>query len=88
MLVQGIKERIRIEFLNSINTGLAPLACQKHQSATHCRNTGGIADCLAFDFLVAFLVIANIIYVIGLFLAILFTRKDTSDIRLDRKSVV
>ena len=71
VLIERLDERIGIELFNCVNTLLCPLACKEHESSAHCGNARSIADSLALNFLVAFLVIADIVDVIGLVLAVL-----------------
>ena len=54
-----------------------------NQSSTdHRGNAGGVADSLRADLFVAFLMVADIINIDGLFLAIFSTGKDTTDVGL------
>ena len=80
VLVQRIQERIGVELLNGIYAGLGPFAGQHHQGAAHGRHTGGVADGLTADFAVAFLMVADVIDIVGFILAVLFAGKDAADV--------
>ena len=82
VLIECVEERIGIEFLNSVNALFGPLAGKEHQCAAHCGNACRVADRLALNFLVALLVIADIVDVISLVLAVLFAREDAADVGL------
>ena len=78
--VKCVQERIRVKFLYGIYTRSDPFSSQHHQCSAHCRNACCITDCLASNFMVAFLMIAHIIDIISLFFSIFYTGKNTADI--------
>ena len=59
-----------------------PLAGQQHQCAAHGRHAGGVADGLRADLLVALLMVADVVDVVGLFLAVLLAGEDAADVGL------
>ena len=82
VLVQCVQIGVRVELFHGVDALGGPLAGQQHQCAAHGRNAGGIADGLRADFLVALLVVADIVNVVGLFLAVLFAGEDAADVGL------
>lgn len=81
-LVQSIHERVWVKFFYVINARLLPLACHHHHCPNHCRNTGGVRNCLRANFLVAFLMVADVINIVRNFLAILHALTNTADVCL------
>ncbi len=82
VLVQCVQIRVRIELFHGVDALGGPLAGQQHQCAAHGRHTGGVADGLRADLLVALLVVADVVDVVGLFLAVLLAGEDAADVGL------
>ena len=59
VLVQSVQIRVRIKLFHSVHALGGPLAGQQHQRAAHGRHTGGVADGLRADLLVALLMVAD-----------------------------
>ena len=79
VLVQSIQIRVRIKLFHGVHALGGPLAGQQHQRAAHGRHTGGVADGLRADLLVALLMVADVVDVVGLFLAVLFAGEDAAE---------
>ena len=61
---------------------LGPLAGEQHEGAAHSGHTGGVADGLAGHLLVALLVVAHVVDVVGLVLAVLLAGENAADVGL------
>ena len=82
VLVQCIQIRIGIKLFYGVHALGGPLAGEQHQGAAHSRHAGGVADGLTAHFFVAFLMVADVVDVVGLVLAVLFAGKDAADVGL------
>ena len=82
VLVQSVQIRVRIELFHRVDTLGGPLAGQQHEGTAHGRHTGGVADGLRADLAVALLVVADIVDIVGLFLAVLLAGEDAADVGL------
>src|SRR5699024_3214441 len=80
--IQGVHERIRIEFFHIIYALFLPCSGHHHHGSDHRGNSCRISNCLRSYFPVALLMVACIIYVEFLFLSVFLSYEDTSDICL------
>ena len=80
VLVQGLHEWIRVELFHIEDALATPLARQHHLGTNHRRHTRRITDCLGLHFLVALLVVADIVDVnrLGLTLKVQTTHLATN----------
>ena len=69
-----------------MHTRLVPLAREHHHGTAHSRNASRVGDSLAAEFLVAFLVVANVVQIVSLRLAILSTLENATDVRLAHRA--
>src|SRR5699024_6557792 len=84
--VQRIHKRIRIKLLDIVHSRFIPCSCHQHHRSDHRRNTCGIGHCLRAYFLIAFLMVADIIEIICLVLSVLLALEDAADIRLAHRA--
>ena len=77
LFVELLHERIGVELLDIEDARLAPESLAEHHRTNHCRNTSGIAYTLHTRFHIGILVLAVIIYIIGVLLAV-FESADTA----------
>ena len=82
VLIQCIQIRIGIKLLDSVHALGGPLAGEQHQGTAHGGHAGGVADSLRAHFLVALLMVADVVDIVGLILAVLFAGKDAADVGL------
>ena len=82
VLVQCIQIRIGIKLLDGVHTLGVPLAGEQHQRAAHGGHAGGVADGLRAYFLVALLMVTDVVDVVGLILAVLLAGEDAADVGL------
>ena len=82
VLVEHIHVRIRIELVGREYARLLPDAVDNERCTDHCRYARRVADSLAAEFLVALLMVADVIDEELLLFAVLAAREDTTDIGL------
>ena len=79
LLVELFHEWIGVEVFHIPNSGFTPKSLEEHHRANHGWYTGGIAYALHTCLLVSFLVLAVVIYIIGVLFAIFETTDAASD---------
>ena len=69
-----------------MHTRLVPLAREHHHGTAHSRNASRVGNRLAAQFLVVFLVVANVVQVVGLRLAVLSALENAADVGLAHRA--
>src|SRR3712207_9179884 len=87
LLVQLLHERIRIELFNVPNAGLTPQTFAEHHRSNHSRYAGSVAHSLHACLFKSVLMLAVVIYIIGVFLAIFQTTDAATDTRSEERRV-